>query len=101
MKNLMSYDAIGCRFNKDAWTPVQLARMRCFYEQDMSTAASAPAMPVLGPASISSSGSVLLGWLPSVSEIYCTDDACVKAYKVERRSANSAASWAEIGSQSA
>jgi len=101
MKNLMSYDAYSCRFNKDAYTPVQLARMRCFYEQDMSTAASAPAMPALGPAAISASGTVLLGWLPSVSELYCTGNACVSSYKVHRTEATGVASWAEIGSTTA
>jgi len=98
MKNLMSYDATGCRFNKDAYTPFQVARMRCYYEQDMSTDMSAPAMPVLGPAKISASGMVLLGWLPSVSELYCTGNACVSGYKVQRKSATGSSSWTEIGS---
>ena len=63
MRNMMSYDASTCR---DSFTPYQLARMRCYADQDLK-----PQVPTLPPGicplSITAQGGTArLEWVPPV-----------------------------------
>jgi len=98
MYNLMSYDEMSCR---RSFTTLQVARMRCFLEQDMG----ATVVPGLGPGLVTLRASggrgggaaVALEWLPPSSEVWCAAAAgCVERYLVQRRATPSDV-WAGIG----
>ena len=103
MLNLMSYDEMSCR---SSFTTLQVARMRCFLEQDMGATVVQGLGPGLVPLRAASSqggggaAAVALEWLPPASEVWCPSPAgCVESYLVQRRAVQAGAggAWAGIG----
>lgn len=96
MRNLMAYGADECQ---STFTAQQLARMRCWMDQDFSRTH----LPNLGPGLVLLSASyikaackVQLAWLPPVSEVWCPQALCsVTSYRIQRKT--NAGAWEVIG----